>query len=141
MNRALSVCLLCLLLLLVGCGKERACNIPIGEAACKIDPNSPMYAGINNCDGYVYLVGGNQGIVVVRTSWSEFAAYERTCPYDTARLEINPEYGNIVVECPKCHSRFNTYADGCPLDGSQTSCYLYEYGTNYDGSLLYISNY
>lgn len=142
MNKAcLVAAALGLALLLSGCGKERACNIPIGEASCQIDPNSPYYSGINNCDGYEYIVGGHNGIVVIRTGWSDFVAYERTCPADTARLEINEEYGNIVLECPQCHSRFNTFADGCPLEGSTTSCFLYRYRTYYDGSLLYISNY
>ena len=133
--------LLSTLFLLFSCGKEYMCRVPIGDATCQIDPNSPIYAGINNCDGYVYLVGGYQGIVVVRTSWNDFAAYERSCPADSGRLEMASGYGNIILECPRCHSQFNTFDDGAPLSTSQTSCYLYKYGTYYDGRTLYISNY
>lgn len=115
--------------------------MPIGDANCQIDPNSPLYSGINNCDGYEYLVGGANGLVVVRVSFNEFACYERSCPLDTGRLEMVSGYGNIVLECPKCHSQFNTFADGCPLEGSRTPCYLYKYSTYYDGHTLYISNY
>ena len=128
-------------LLSASCGKEYMCDVPIGDATCQIDPNSPIYAGINNCDGYEYLVGGYQGIVVVRINWNEFAAYERTCPADSGRLEMAEGYGNIVLECPHCHSQFNTFADGAPLSTSHTMCYLYQYSTHYDGHTLYISNY
>lgn len=129
------------LISIVGCGKEGKCHVPIGEANCQIDPNSPLYPGINTSDGYEYLVGGANGLVVVRVNYNEFVCYERSCPLDTGRLEMAQGYGNIVLECPKCHSQFNTFADGCPLDGSHTSCYLYKYSTYYDGSTLYISNY
>jgi len=125
----------------VSCGKEGRCHVPIGDANCQIDPNSPLYPGINNCDGYEYLVGGANGLVVVRVSFNDFACYERSCPLDSGRLEMASGYGNIVLECPKCHSQFNTFLDGCPLEGSRTSCYLYKYGTYYDGRTLYISNY
>ncbi len=139
----LSACLAALLAItsLAGCGKEGRCHVPIGDANCQIDPNSPLYSGINNCDGYEYLVGGANGLVVVRVSFNEFACYERSCPLDTGRLEMVSGYGNIVLECPKCHSQFNTFADGCPLEGSRTPCYLYKYSTYYDGHTLYISNY
>ncbi|MBO4599449.1 MAG: hypothetical protein J5641_01790 [Bacteroidales bacterium] len=128
-------------MLMASCGKEYMCQVPIGDATCQIDPNSTLYAGLNTCDGYEYLVGGYQGIVVVRTNWSEFAAYERTCPADSGRLEMAEGYGNIVLECPRCHSQFNTFGDGAPLSTSVTSCYLYQYSTHYDGQTLYISNY
>lgn len=123
------------------CGKDYMCNVPFGDATCQIDPNSPLYPGINNCDGYEYLIGGYQGIVVVRTGWNDFAAYERTCPADSGQLEMAEGYGNIVLECPRCHSQFNTFDDGAPLSSSKTYCYLYQYGTHYDGRTLYISNY
>ncbi len=129
------------LLFFSGCRKEGRCQVPIGEATCQIDPNSPLYPGINNCDGYEYLVGGANGLVVVRVSYHDFACYERSCPLDSGRLVMAEGYGNIVLECPKCHSQFNTFADGCPLEGSRTSCYLYKYSTYYDGNTLYISNY
>lgn len=127
--------------MLVGCGKENACRVPIGDATCQVDPNSPLYPGINNPDGYEYLIGGYNGLVVIRTSWNEFVAYERSCPHDSARLEMADGYGNLVLQCPQCGSQFSTFGDGAPLEGSSTSCLLYKYATYYDGRILYISNY
>lgn len=121
-----------------GCSRER-CNTPIGDAHCQIEPNSPLYNAINNVGGYVYLVGGHHGLVVIRTSYADFVCYERTCPHclDIA-VEADNEWGGGVMKCPKCGSKFSTYTDGMPLDGSLTQCPLYEYSTSYDGEFLYI---
>lgn len=135
------ISLLVALVLMASCDKENRCHVPIGDANCQLDPNSAIYPGLNTCDGYEYLVGGHQGIVVIRRGWTEFVAYERSCPADSSRLFMSPEYGNLVLECPQCHSQWNTFADGEPLSTSTTSCFLWEYNTYYDGRLLYISNY
>ena len=144
------------MIVLGGCGKNAVCDIPIGDATCQLNPNSPLYPGINNCDGYQYLTGGFNGLVVIRTSWNDFVCYECTCPYDKGVLEIpvdtvwdaahthfrlQTSYGNLVLRCRKCGSQFSTFAGGAPMEGSQTACFLYQYSTYYDGSTLYISNY
>ena len=126
---------------LCGCGKDHYCDVPIGDATCQIDPNSPLYPGLNTMTGYEYLIGGYQGMVVVRTGWNEFMAYECTCPHDHGRLAMDKDYGNLVLRCPLCGSGFSTFGDGFPLDGSLTSCPLYHYNTYYDGAILYISTY
>lgn len=133
------LCLLALLALFAGCEKWSSCRVPIGDATCQIDPNSPLYPGLNIVGGYEYIVGGYSGIVVSRTGMYDFRAYERSCPVDTGRLEMAEGFGNIVLECPKCHARFNTY-DCCPLQGSSTSCFIAEYNAYYSGGILYISN-
>ena len=126
---------------LCGCGKYHYCDVPIGDATCQIDPNSPLYPGLNTMTGYEYLIGGYQGMAVIRTGWNEFMAYECTCPHDHGRLAMDKDYGNRVLRCPLCGSGFSTFDDGFPLDGSLTSCPLYHYKTYYDGVILYISTY
>ena len=132
---------------LCGCGKDHYCDVPIGDATCQIDPNSPLYPGLNMVGSYQYLIGGYQGIVVIRTTMfkldegGEFLAYECTCPHDHGRLAMDKDYGNLVLRCPLCGSGFSTFGDGFPLDGSLTSCPLYHYNTYYDGAILYISTY
>jgi len=126
-------------MLLCGCKHEKRCDTPIGAAACSIDPNSPLYNHLNNVGGYEYIVGGNHGIFVMRTALNEFVAYERTCPLDHDATVVAAEgWDGAVLECPVCGSKFNAYADGMPLDGSSTSCPLYQYGTTYDAGTLYI---
>ena len=118
-------CLALLSLSLTDCRRENSCHTPIGEANFTIQPNSAMYAGLNNVGGYDYFTGGHRGIVVIRTYINEFAAYERTCPLDTnTQLRISDSIGSAVLECPKCGSMFSTYTNGVALDGSATRCSL-----------------
>lgn len=133
-----SILLVFALQLLCSCKRDKQCNTPIGASACTIDPNSPLYNNLNNVGGYEYIVGGNHGVFVMRTGLNDFVAYERTCPRDhDAAVVVEDGWDGTVLRCPVCGSRFNTYADGMPLDGSATSCPLYEYSTTYDG-MLYI---
>ena len=111
----------------------------MGDASCQLD--LIQYPNLTGGNGYEYIVGGYQGVVVIRTSLEEYVAYERTCPHDHGRLAVSKDYGTAVLECPECHSRFNAFADGMPLDGSQTSCPLYQYSTYCASGVLYISNY
>lgn len=131
--------ILLLAILLSGCRPEYQCNVPIGDAACQLE--LMQYPNLIGGKGYEYIVAGYQGVVVIRTSISEYAAYERTCPYDEGRLEVSADYGNTVLECPQCHSRFNAFAGGVPVEGSLTSCSLYQYSAVADGGVLYIGNY
>lgn len=133
------VVVLSVAILTISCKHDSHCYTPIGASNCAIEPNSPLYNHLNNVGGYEYIVGGNHGIFVVRTSLNEFVAYERTCPHDhDVAVEVMEGWDGAVLQCPKCGSKFNTYADGVPLDGSATSCALYEYGTTYDNGTLYI---
>lgn len=133
------VLLLGCMALLSGCKHDAVCDVPFGDAACQIDPLSPLCPGLNTVGGCEYLVGGHQGIVVVRTGIADFVAFERTCPYDHGRVEVSPEYAGSVLQCPECGSCFLAESDGAPLEGSKTPCSLYRYGTYYDGAVLYIS--
>lgn len=134
-----SYLLLSFLLLLSSCNPEERCDVPMGDATCQLELMN--YPNLLGGAGYEYLVGGYQGLVVIRIGMEEFVTYERTCPHDEGRLEVSKDYGNTVLECPLCHSRFNAFADGTPLDGSHTACPLYHYSTHYSNGILYISNW
>lgn len=126
--------LLVLTFLSASCGKENMCSIPIGNATCTLFLDMPDYYPLRTVGGSVNIIGGNRGVTVIRLSINEFAAYERTCPHDhDATLEVEPGSGGAVLLCPVCGSRFSTYAEGAPIDGSVTSCSLYRYSTSYDG--------
>lgn len=127
------------LLVFSSCNPETRCDTPMGDASCQLD--LIQYPNLTGGNGYEYIVGGYQGVVVIRTSLEQYVAYERTCPHDHGRLSVSGDYGTAVLECPECHSCFNAFADGMPIDGSQTSCPLYQYSTHYASGILYISNY
>ena len=128
------------LLLLAACAKDRnRCNTTMGATNFYVEPNSAAHAGLNNVGGYEFLTGGHRGVVVVRTAIDGFVAYDCTCPEDnTSRVEFASGWEGTILVCPTCHTRFNAYADGAPLDGGKTVCPLYEYGTTYDGYRLYV---
>ena len=126
------------LMLLASCAKDH-CHTSIGATNFYVEPNSATHAGLNNVGGYEFLTGGHRGVVVVRTAYDDFVAYDRTCPEDnTTKVDFASGWEGTILECPVCHTRFNVYADGAPLDGGKTVCPLYEYGTTYDGYRLYV---
>ena len=130
--------LLLLSSVVVGCG-DNECSSHIGVTNFTIEPNSAEYSGLNNVGGYEYCYGGYAGVVVIRTSYNQFVAYERACPMDdSSRVSVSAEWGSSILECPTCHSAFIVEADGMPVDGSATNCPLYQYATDYDGRALWI---
>lgn len=138
-NGALALLLALLAMGCCSCRREAVCDVPFGEARCQIDPNSPLYPGLNTVGGYEYLVGGHQGIIVVRTGYDSFVAFERSCPNDhEVPVSVDKDFGAAVLRCPSCGSAFSTYTDGVPLEGSSTPCSLYEYGADYIDGVLYL---
>ncbi len=123
----------------VACERDGQCSVSIGSTNFTIEPNSAYYYGLNNVGGYMYLTGGHRGVVVVRTAYDRFVAYERTCPDDnTSAVVVSGDWGSAILECPECHSCFIVEAEGMPLEGSATSCPLYQYSTMYSGGILYV---
>ena len=123
------------------CKKESQQNeIPVVAVNIAIDPNSTEYISLNTVNGWEYLTGGYQGIIVFRSSTNGFMAYDRACPYDwsksTARLAV--ESSGITTVCPSCNSKF-LLLNGSPYSGP--SAYpMKQYQTSYYGGLLYIFN-
>lgn len=127
------------LFMLPSCGREEVCKVSIGATNFSIEPNSAYYSSLNNVGGYLYLTGGHRGVVVVRTAYDQFLAYDRTCPHDnSSAVEVSDDWGSALLQCPTCHSRFVVESDGMPIEGSATSCPLYQYSTTYTGGLLYV---
>ncbi len=127
------------ILAFTACGRENQCNISIGNTNFQIEPNSAGYPELNNPGGYMYFSGGHRGVVIIRTALDHFVAFERTCPEDnTSSVSVSDEWGSTLLECPTCHSRFLVESNGLPLEGSATSCPLYEYSTSYSGGILWV---
>ena len=120
-------CLLLFSALGVACERDGQCSVSIGSANFTIEPNTAYYYGLNNVGGYMYFTGGHRGVIVVRTAYDHFIAFERTCPEDnTSAVVVSDDWGSSILECPSCHSRFIVEADGMPLEGSVTPCPLYQ---------------
>ena len=129
--------LLISLLFLTACSKDNICDTPFGEGAV-IDINMPDFAALQTVGGTVTVNRGYKGIFVRRVSYGEFVAFECACPHcHDVRLLPLEGWDGAVLECPTCHSLFETEY-GNPLEGATTSCQLYQYYTHFDGYILEI---
>jgi nitrite reductase/ring-hydroxylating ferredoxin subunit len=131
-----------LFFLLSGCSKksDSVNNMPNVLVNFSINPNSTEYLRLNTVNGWEYLTGGYQGILVFRKSFTEFVAFERACPYDwqNTKARIVVDTSGMTAYCPVCKSKY-ILLDGTPYSGpSRYPLKLYQ--TSYDGNLLYISN-
>lgn len=140
MRRVVFFLLFSVPVLLTGCGKEGQCDVPFGDAACSINLLESQYYPLGSrVGGCINLVGGHKGICVVHTGMNEYAAFERACPIDhETAVEFVEGSDGVLVRCPVCGSQFCTYTDGTPMEGSVTSCSLYQYGTTLEGTILHI---
>lgn len=132
--------LISLCISLDSCRKDSPQNrVPYVPVNIQIYPNSLDYIPIS---GWVYITGGNRGLVVYRMSEIEFFAYDRTCPYDPENLaaRVRMEPSDISVVDTICGSKF-ILTTGYPFAGPSKSPLL-QYKTYYDSGnqILYISN-
>lgn len=129
--------LFCVALLSTSCSRDSVCNTPFGDGGV-IDITQPDLAALQNVGGTVTINRGYKGIFVRRINYGEFVAFECACPHcHEVRLTPDPDWGGAVLMCATCGSKFETEY-GTPLDGSATSCMLYEYRTAFDGYTLEI---
>ena len=126
--------------LMTACGKEDHCKVPIGDASCSVELMQAQYYPLySRVGGYINLVGGHKGICVVHTSIDEYVAFERACPNDPeSSVDFVVGSDGVLVQCPVCGSQFCTYTGGTPIEGSVTSCSLYQYGTVIENGILHI---
>ncbi len=126
-----------MLFFLFACSKDNVCDTPFGDGAV-IDINMPDFASLQTVGGTVTVNRGYKGIFVRRVSYSDFVAFECACPKcHEVRLLPYDGWDGSVLECPDCHSLFETEY-GNPLEGAATSCLLYQYYTHFDGYILEI---
>ena len=103
-----------------------------------IYPNTPEYQDLNDVGGWVYLTGGNYGLIVYRLSIDEFMAYDRM-PMTTN--DLCPD-NRLIVDIPyivdECNSQQYNILNGYNLNGDGSHVYWYQ--TEYDGTTLRMYN-
>jgi Rieske Fe-S protein len=141
--------LLLLSLLFMQCHtKNKDDEIPAVPVNIYIDLNINTSAPLSVLGGYIYVTGGNKGIIVLHNFDDNFLAIERTCsyhPYDACNL-ITVDSGGVFYKCGKyngsnfeacCGSQFTL--DGFVSKGP-ASRPLRTYTTSKSGSQLHIFN-
>jgi nitrite reductase/ring-hydroxylating ferredoxin subunit len=126
-----------LLLLITSCKKDDT-GIPYVRVDIYIYTTDPNFVNLNAVGGWVYITGGSRGIIVYRSSNTEFKAYDRHCPYkpEDACGRVEVDSSNIQVVDPCCGSKF-LLPDGGVTQGP-AGMPLKSYGTSFDGSVLHI---
>ncbi len=125
-------------LLLSGC-KKKDSTIPNTYVDIYIDVTSTQYSGLSSVGGWVYLTGGEQGIIVYRKSIDEFSALDRSCSLQSDSCErVIVESSGITAIDSICKSKF-LLTDGSPFQGPATVS-LKQYNTSFNGTTLHIFN-
>lgn len=106
--------------------------MPYAPVDIYINTSLPAYSNLNIIGGWVYVTGGNDGIIVYRQSYEVINAYERKCTY---QLPNSCGYGvvdssNFYVECDCDGTKYSIF-DGSVIEGPATIS-LYQYRTSFD---------
>lgn len=117
-------------------------SVPNTYVDIYLNINEPAYINLNSVNGWIYITGGNRGIIVYRKSTTEFLAYDRTCTYNSsasnARVFVDLNTSFTIVDTT-CGSKF-LLTDGSVLS-SPAALPLKQYTTSFDGiSILHIYN-
>lgn len=138
MPRVLILCLMSLLLF-SKCRKIADNDIPYVNVNTVINVQTPEYFDLQAVGGWEYTWGGSMGILVYRSSFDTFEAYDRHAPYDVpsaCRVEVDST--NITAFDPCSGSKFLLY-DGSVVQGPSVDP-LKRYNTHFDGINLTIYN-
>ena len=117
--------------------KNRIPQVPVNVVVNTLDP---QYQSLNGIGGWAYVEGGSRGIVVFKTDFNEFRAYDRHCPYlpDNVCAKIFVDENNVYATDTCCGSSFQLI-DGSPVDGP-ANISLQFYNTSFDGNIIQIWN-
>jgi nitrite reductase/ring-hydroxylating ferredoxin subunit len=137
MNKMLTVAILTILL--ISCKRDTD-QIPNVLVDITIYTSDPQWINLSSTGGWEYISGGSKGIILFRTSPTEFMAYERHCPYQAEEnCSISVDESLISAsDSTCCVSSFNLY-NGAVNSGPSTFP-LKAYQTTFDGEILFIRN-
>ncbi|WOK06469.1 hypothetical protein RT717_25675 [Imperialibacter roseus] len=114
-------------------------NIPPKIVNIEINLSNLQYQSLRQVGGFVYLSGGNKGLIVYRQSQSEYRVWDRICTYGPGKEceVVTMNSSGFYMEDLCCKSTFDL--DGYPTAGP-AKYPLVEYRAVSDGTFLYISN-
>jgi hypothetical protein len=130
----------CIATVIFSCKKDKDNNIPAQTVDIYIYPSDPQFAtSIGVVGGWAYVTGGPKGIIVYRTTNTDFMAYDRSCTYDPNSNSILKVLSdNVSIRDTVCNSKF-LILDGSVTQGPASQS-LKQYVCDYDGNVLHIYN-
>jgi nitrite reductase/ring-hydroxylating ferredoxin subunit len=123
------------------CKKENnGGGVPLVSVNIFIYTNTPSFIKLSNVGGWEYVTGGARGILVYRSSQTEFKAYDRNCTYQSSNAcaTVAVDNTNLVAVDSCCGAKFSIL-EGNAI-ASPASVSLKQYTTTFDGNVLHIFN-
>lgn len=122
-----------------GC-KQNKSVIPYVQFNVVVNVQDPQYQSLNGIGGWAYVEGGSKGLIVFRTDFNKFMAYDRHCPYKSSDACSKVSVDDIPVYATDtcCASKFQLI-DGAPIEGP-AAIGLQQYNTSFDGNIIQIWN-
>jgi nitrite reductase/ring-hydroxylating ferredoxin subunit len=130
---------LMMVVLLTTCRKEEQI-VPNVAVNITLYINDPQNVSLTSIGGWLYVNGGNRGVVVHRISQNQFVAFDRTCPYrpDETASQVSVDSSNVILEDRSCGSKF-LLSDGSAIQ-TPALVPLKAYTTAFDGNAIRIVN-
>lgn len=122
-------------------GNNNTSNTNVPYVDIYIYANTPEFFSLNVIGGWIYKAGGTKGIIIYRKSQTDFAALERSCPYDgvdKTNALVKVQNDNISAKDSICGSTF--YITDGSLTKGPSNYPLKVYRTTFDGNALHIFN-
>ena len=137
--------LLLLTVVITACKKDKnqfnGQYIPAAYVSFSKNLDLPDMAPIRVAGGWVYVVGGEKGIILYRYSQDQINAYERTSPYNSGvGCQIFVPQDNQTIVLDTCSSTSYQLNTGNVIEGPGTQP-LYQYRTEIRNNVLYVQSY
>jgi len=133
--------------LVLSCNKDSVDIIPNVRFNAEINLDNPQYMGKNPFiikPGGVNRYIGVDGVVVFELSPTDYYAFDLMCTHHHDNqgiyfVEIVDD-GDINLECPQCHSKFNIASEYGSVTNGPAQWPLKRYQTSVNGNILRIWN-
>ncbi len=122
------------------CTKTQESPVPNVTVNTRINLQSPVYSQLQTIGGTAMIEGGYRGILIYHKGPNEYAAYDRSCTYNStdtcSYVRLDSAISSVGCNC--CSSRFQLY-DGTPTHGPANNS-LRSFQTSVVDDYLYIYN-
>jgi hypothetical protein len=126
--------------LLPACQKDTPSGAPPTLVDFSINVNNPSYIDLAVPGGWVYVNGGNQGIIIYRKTIDEFVAMDRLCMYQPSQLcRVHVDDTEVIARDTTCCTSAYLLIDGTVTEGPSTLG-LVRYNTTFNGTTLRVFN-
>lgn len=107
-------------------------QMPYAPVDVYINTSLPAYSNLQIIGGWVYISGGNDGIIAYRQSYEVIVAYERRCTYQLPNSCGSGvvDSTNFYVECACDGTKYSIF-DGSVIEGPAPYS-LYQYRASFD---------